>query len=321
MANVVVELMRRTKWSYMAYNLFHRKLLDHNTGIYKKIGLNKKYYSPIGSQDLLKYPVKEKPWLDVNNSAGELPSHPYFNLLDEKAKTGLLPWSEQGYAILEKFIPPSSVDDILEELDILVKQGKANWRYNNSKIMFAVWQSKRLRELASPPHLENILSMLLGKKVRLFQSINFYKGSQQAPHSDSIHMTTFPLGFMIAVWIALEDVTLASGPLSYYPGSHKMPYVLNKDIDNEGNKWLAGDKSYGVYENEIKQRIDNPQLEKRIFLAKKGDILIWHANLIHGGEPILQPELTRKSMVLHYFAEEVICYHELTQRPAFIRSA
>ena len=50
--------------------------------------------------------------------------------------------------------------------------------------------------------------------------------------------------------------------------------------------------------------------------AKKGDVLVWHANLLHGGMPVVHPALTRKSMVAHYFAEGVICYHEISQRPA-----
>ena len=179
----------------------------------------------------------------------------------------------------------------------------------------------KLRELANPPRLQKILNLLIGKKVNVFQSINFYKGSQQAAHSDTIHMTTFPLGFMIAVWIALEDTTFENGPLSYYPESHKLPYVLNNDIDNEGNAWLTGGKSYHIYEEVLAKKLTTTQLTKEVFLAKKGDVLIWHANLLHGGEPIINPEITRKSMVMHYFAEDVISYHEYTQRPALIRTA
>ncbi|MCY7349903.1 MAG: hypothetical protein LH606_04445 [Cytophagaceae bacterium] len=35
-------------------------------------------------------------------------------------------------------------------------------------------------------------------------------------------------------------------------------------------------------------------------LLKKGDILIWHAALAHGGNRIGNPELSRKSFVCHY---------------------
>ena len=30
---------------------------------------------------------------------------------------------------------------------------------------------------------------------------------------------------------------------------------------------------------------------------------------------LLDKERTRKSMVFHYYAKDVICYHEITQRP------
>ena len=35
-------------------------------------------------------------------------------------------------------------------------------------------------------------------------------------------MTTEPLGYLIAIWVALEDVTPDSGPVYYYPGSHRI---------------------------------------------------------------------------------------------------
>jgi hypothetical protein len=34
--------------------------------------------------------------------------------------------------------------------------------------------------------------------------------------------------------------------------------------------------------------------------------------------PVKQEGSTRKSMVAHYFAEGVICYHEISQRPALV---
>ena len=53
-------------------------------------------------------------------------------------------------------------------------------------------------------------------------------------------------------------------------------------------------------------------------MAKKGDVFIWHANLIHGGSPIKDHSLTRKSMVIHYYAKDVIKYHEITERPSIL---
>jgi hypothetical protein len=41
-------------------------------------------------------------------------------------------------------------------------------------------------------------------------------------------------------------------------------------------------------------------LKTETFMAKKGDVLIWHADLMHGGVPIQDPRQTRKSLVAHF---------------------
>jgi len=52
--------------------------------------------------------------------------------------------------------------------------------------------------------------------------------------------------------------------------------------------------------------------QREIFMPKKGDVLLWHANFIHGGSEVAEPELTRKSLVCHYFSNDVFCYHDLS---------
>jgi hypothetical protein len=43
-------------------------------------------------------------------------------------------------------------------------------------------------------------------------------------------MTTYPIGYLSAAWIAFEDIHPASGPLLFYPGSHRLPYVFSTDV-------------------------------------------------------------------------------------------
>jgi ectoine hydroxylase-related dioxygenase (phytanoyl-CoA dioxygenase family) len=47
------------------------------------------------------------------------------------------------------------------------------------------------------------------------------------------------------------------------------------------------------------------------FSAGKGDVLIWHANLIHGGSPRKNMQLSRRAMVCHYFVKGAVTYHDL----------
>jgi ectoine hydroxylase-related dioxygenase (phytanoyl-CoA dioxygenase family) len=165
----------------------------------------------------------------------------------------------------------------------------------------------------------SLLSFLLGRRVVPFQSLNFTEGSEQRAHSDSIHMTTEPPGYLIATWIALEDIAADSGPLFYYPGSHRLPWIMTPDYDSGNTAYTIGSDSNRHYEDRIEQLIREHGLEKKLFLPKRGDVLIWHANLLHGGSPIARAGATRRSMVCHYYAENALCYHEMSQRPALIQ--
>jgi ectoine hydroxylase-related dioxygenase (phytanoyl-CoA dioxygenase family) len=94
---------------------------------------------------------------------------------------------------------------------------------------------------------------------------------------------------------------------------------MNEDYERGGNAFTVGaDNNYWNYETKIEAIIQSNNFEKKTFTAKKGDVLIWHANLLHGGESIINKKSTRKSMVIHFFAEGVIKYHEITERPALL---
>lgn len=159
---------------------------------------------------------------------------------------------------------------------------------------------------------------MLGHPAKLLQTIASHKGSQQAPHSDSIHMTTYPLGYLAAAWIAFEDIGPDCGPLEFYPGSHRLPYVFSHDlgISVEDLK-NAGYGSYRErYEPCVQKLIAGHGLRPQFFEARKGDVLIWHANLLHGGSTRKDLRLTRKALVAHYFAKGSFVYHDLAAAPS-----
>jgi hypothetical protein len=48
--------------------------------------------------------------------------------------------------------------------------------------------------------------------------------------------------------------------------------------------------------------------EREVFLARKGQALIWCANLLHGGSAQADPCKTRWSQVTHYYFEDCVYY-------------
>ncbi len=310
------DILRRFRLTYWIYNFFRRDQLSHNEKALRKYGIHKKYFASISNADF-KDKKGEIPWLDAAKSSQLLPGNDFFKTLQPEYQQALSGWSDNGFAILPRFFDAERIETVNNTVAKLLETGKIKWKYGN-KLMFAIHHSDFLAGLGEDVLLKKILMLLLDREVRVFQSINFYHGSEQRTHSDSIHMTTFPLGYMIAVWVALEDIGPTQGPLHYYPGSHKLPYLLNESYENTGNTVMIGNKEYKDYENFIGNYVADKHLEKTTFHAKKGDILIWHANLLHGGDPHLDKNLTRKSMVFHYYAKDVVSYHEISQRPALL---
>lgn len=158
--------------------------------------------------------------------------------------------------------------------------------------------SQELRGLALDFGLTSVLADLLREPPVLCNSLNFEKGSSQPMHIDSLYMTPRTPHSLVATWIALEDVHPDSGPLMYFPGSHRIPLYTFNDGTHHANPEEAADW-FDYIDVQIRLR----GLKERAFLARKGDVFIWHADLVHGGAPIVDPSLTRSSLVCHYFGE------------------
>ncbi|HVM87523.1 MAG TPA: phytanoyl-CoA dioxygenase family protein [Puia sp.] len=311
----VLDTLKQLRMVHWLYNLVHYKSLLHNKAAYKKYNIRKTLAASISSKD---FPDKEsKAWLDIAHSKNLVFTKEKFKEFPAEVQEQLLNWSDNGYIILSRFFDEPIIEPINQEIERLIRQKKIEPTYFN-KLRFANKISPPIKKFTFDRRLTDILSFILDKEVVPFQTLNFIYGSGQRAHSDSIHMTTYPLGYLIAAWIALEDMNMDNGPLFYYPGSHRMPFLLNNGLNNAGNAISIGKKDYTGYEDLTEKLVIEKNFEKKIFLAKKGDVLIWHANLVHGGLPVANPELTRKSMVIHYYAKDVIKYHEISERPSLI---
>lgn len=309
--------LRRLKLTLFLYNFINRSGLKHNKKIYKKWGLKRSIFAPIHSNHFSTLDSKNKiPLIDEDsNILGERISGS--NIKNQVIKDLIFQIHRNGYGVIKNGFSIEECTIINQEIDKIIKTNSADFRMSGKKVMYAYSQSKPIREIInSKIELQEIMDTMFGEYASLFQSINFIEGSEQAPHSDGIHMSTFPKGFLAAAWIALEPVNEDNGQLVYYPGSHKLPIVNCNDFDSGSTQLMIGKKANKQFEKKIGDVIKENDLKPEYFNAYTGDVLIWHGNLIHGGTPIKKLGSTRKSMVLHYMWKEAICYHELTQRPA-----
>jgi hypothetical protein len=310
-------MLREFKLAYTLHSWLNRDKLEHNKSLYPEYGLRKSRFAPLGKSD---FPDTHPdiPWLDRPDALDRLTTDPVFKQMDAQQQAGIRQFVEQGYLILPAFFAAEQVDRLNGEIDGLLRDQTLQFNYSGRKVMDAFRYAPAADDFFRDPRLLALLDFMMGKKVVPFQTINFLRGSEQRAHADSIHMTTFPEGYLIAAWIALEDIQPGTGELFYYPGSHRLPFISTQDYPSGNTRWRLGPYSNRMYEDKMEEVLAGSGLKKQTFLAKKGDVLLWHSNLLHGGSPLLDPESTRRSMVAHYYCEGVICYHEMTQRPALL---
>lgn len=317
--NKYTGFLRSLRPLYWINNLLHYKVLRTNKSKYQQFGINKKTWQNISHIDILK-PAAERPWLDANPSISDIQQKSGFLDFSAAIQQKIVDWPQNGYLILEKYFSDEEVDAVNKDIETLLQQQKLDFNFTGRKIMNAWETSPAAEHLLKDENIQTLLSFLLGKQTVPFQTINFQKGSEQKPHSDSIHMTTEPLGYLIATWTALENIVDGAGQLMYYPGSHKLPYIMGEDFDTGNTLWQLGADNYPNYEEKIASVIAKQHIDPKYFKANKGDVFIWHANLLHGGSPITDESTSRRSQVCHYYAKDVLCYHEISERPAVLKA-
>lgn len=259
----------------------------------------------------------ELPWLDRPDALDAIDARVAAGELDEPRAERLRGWHRDGYLVLEGVLDEATTDAINADVDRVIEANRhlpiAELRYKFQDIFP---DSEATRRAMSAPVVLEWIDLILGVRALPYQTLNLPVSSQQGAHSDQILMTTHPPGYLAAAWFALEDVGEDAGPLYYLPGSHRLSYVgaLETGIPRGADEAESG-RVYDANYYEILGKVARESgLPDVTFLPKRGDVLLWHSNLIHGGRPTLRQDATRKSLIVHYFGEGAEHYSDLFGR-------
>lgn len=264
------------------------------------------------------------PWLDQDDAEEKIQEKLDSGEITEEQAEACRYWRDNGYFIIKNCIPESEVDQTWETYEKAIAENRLELNKDQPDDPFpgrsqdTHLKVEAIARLLCNETIKSWISLFMQRPAKPFQTLVAHRGSQQAVHSDSVHMTTFPLGYLTAAWIAMEDIHEKSGPLVYYPGSHKLPYMLSSDVGISIDEFK--ERQYAAYrekyEPAVRTLIEEKKLKPKYFLADKGDVLIWHANLLHGGSMRKDMHYSRKSVVCHYFVEGTFNYHDLSGNKA-----
>lgn len=244
---------------------------------------------------------------------------------DQALRSERVDWDRDGYLVLKQFFRAEEIQAWNEEMERLLLHRKTLGGNVTIDVLEGEYTGQRMKLQTAPDaavravhkvndlYLESegcrtlnldarlctVLTRLLGSTPIAINSLSFGKGSQQPHHFDTYYMPPPVQDMMVVSSICLEDQTLESGPLSYYPGSHKIPPYL---FSHGGLKAVKDEMPLAT--DYVMAEIEQRGLKREQFVGQTGDVFIWHSQLYHGGSPILDHNKTRKSLVTHYWRKK-----------------
>lgn len=222
----------------------------------------------------------------------------------------------KGFTIIDLDLKDSFISSINKDISKALTSGdiKKNpkiYHYNKFPRIVEAWKySENVAKLANNSKLKKILNFLYKSKPLPFSTINFVGGTEQPLHSDYIHFGSIPHKYLVGVWVALEKTNKFNGALRVVPGSHKFPLIDYQDLKQKKPMNIFElEKNYRVYENYIKHLIKTKKLKPKELYLKKGQAILWAANLLHGGSKVKNRKLSRRSQVIHYHFNDSEIYY------------
>lgn len=227
-------------------------------------------------------------------------------------------YEKNGYLFIENFFAEKEIEIYRKELRRLAEEGKSSGKpeviiepeSEEVRSVFAVHRDcETFAQLACDRRLVGIAKQILGSDVYIHQSrINFkpgFKGKEFYWHSDfeTWHVEDgMPRMRAFSVSIALEDNYIFNGPLMVLPGSHKeFISCVGRTPDNHYKQSLKR-QEFGVPDNEnMKQWVKKYGIQ--IPTGKKGSILIFDCNIMHGSNSNITP-FPRSNVFLVYNSVE-----------------
>jgi ABC-2 type transport system ATP-binding protein len=257
-------------------------------------------------------------WIDREDWIDRLARKHRDGELSDELSDAIFRFVRDGYHVVQGAVPGEVIDRLNADIDrlwhhpppdLMVETfepdgvhkhvpADVRFRAGATKLLDVYAFSSLAREAIAAPRVIEFLAAVFEDKPKVFQGLYFWKGAEQRFHKDTayVKIDTGPM-HLAATWLALEDVRPGAGELTYYIGSHRAPDFLF----GGSSKWMEGHpEEHARFLRSVDEDAARYRHGTGSFLARKGDVLIWHGNLAHGDAPVRHPGSTRKSLVTHF---------------------
>ena len=223
---------------------------------------------------------------------------------------------ENGYTIVKNSVDIVLINEFLGDYEMLKKNTLDNYSHELDSEDYCNGMYRRIvnlhsklssaRPLFSSNTALTITDYFFGESTSLYTSLFYERGSGQDCHRDTPYFWTNPGYGYFGVWLALEDVEPDAGPLVVIPKNHKIidTELFRNEIGNmerleNGQLNPLSALLWQEYQSKVMEKCKAGCLKAKEVIINKGDTIIWHPQLMHGGAKIRNNNLSRKSFVMH----------------------
>jgi ectoine hydroxylase-related dioxygenase (phytanoyl-CoA dioxygenase family) len=262
-------------------------------------------------------------WIDRVDALEELQRRASADRIYHEHAERLEFFIENGFVVIENAVSSINIDNYMKEFDRsldaknnsplvasvpeqgpqdkgIVPAGNAPRYKSLTKYLDTYWFLPEARPLIFNEAAVQFLSLVFEEAPLAFQGLHFETGSTQAIHQDTAYVVAEKPLALVASWLALEDIKPGSGELNYYIGSHKLPDWKYSGVYKHFNHERDEREEHLRHLRFLHEESQRRGYPLQSFLPKKGDLLLWAADLAHGGAEIKNAELTRRSLVTHF---------------------
>ncbi len=230
----------------------------------------------------------------------------------------LLQWDRDGFVVLPKIIEDNLIDALWRDearawqerpvckmesegtgvTMLSESKPKQELTHHHYRIMDFHNLSQAGAHIMMHPKIVRTLELLFGEQICAMQSLLFEYGSEQHKHQDFAYVHAQIPSHLIGSWVACEEAGPENGSLVYFPGSHKIPMF---DFGDGNVLYTKHDPAkHDEFERHLDTECNRLGCEPKTLRAQKGDVLLWHGALVHGGGTTEDRNRTRRTFVCHY---------------------
>ncbi len=258
-------------------------------------------------------------WVDQADAARRIDQWLKKGEIGAEQAANLRQFVERGYMVFDAGLPPRVFDELAADLERVWRERPADLTYSphgplrsfahadaardrrpSYRIADLHAHSAAAREIYLWRPIFEYVERILGQPAVATQSLYFEFGSQQALHRDPVFVQNPAASHLVAAWVALEDIHPDSGPLVYVPGSHRLPYYQLAPGDHRFDESRHGETETHAMGEFDRAQVRAAGLGTERLLCRRGEVLLWHSSLLHGGSAVADPARTRNSFVIHF---------------------